>query len=123
MATLLAIAEGTSVVEETIYEGRSGHVSELNRMGASISVEGRIALVTGVKSLKGATVEASDLRAGAALVLAGLVAQGETVVKNVHFIDRGYEAFEDTLRSLGAKIERVVGEAEGIVSGEPTTGF
>lgn len=115
MAALLTLADGTSVVEETIYESRSGHIPELNRMGANIRQEGRSAIIGGVESLKGATVEASDLRAGAALCLAGLAAEGETIVKNIHFIDRGYQALEDTLRSLGAKIERV----EEAPTGEP----
>lgn len=107
MAAVLTLAEGTSIVEETIYESRIGHIQELNRMGASIRNEGRSALITGVEKLRGAVVEASDLRAGAALVLAGLAAKGETTVRNIHFIDRGYEAFEKTLSSLGANIRRV----------------
>jgi UDP-N-acetylglucosamine 1-carboxyvinyltransferase len=107
MAALLTLAEGTSVVEETIYESRIGHIQELNRMGAKIRLEGRSSVIQGVDRLRGATVEASDLRAGAALCLAGLAAEGETIVKNVHFIDRGYESIEQTLSSLGARIERV----------------
>lgn len=107
MAATLALAEGTSVVEETIYESRIGHIQELNRMGANIRSEGRSAIITGVSGLRGAVVEATDLRAGAALVLAGLAAKGETTIKNIHFIDRGYEEFEETLRSLGANMKRV----------------
>ena len=108
MSALLCLASGTSVVEETIYESRIGHVPELNRMGAKIKlINSKSALIEGVSKLQGAVVEASDLRAGAALVLAGLAAQGETVVKNVVFIDRGYERLEETLRSLGADIQRV----------------
>lgn len=107
MAAVLTLAEGTSIVEETIYESRIGHIQELNRMGASIRNEGRSAFISGVEKLRGAVVEASDLRAGAALVLAGLAAKGETTVRNIHFIDRGYEAFEKTLTSLGASIRRV----------------
>ncbi|MEQ1933020.1 MAG: UDP-N-acetylglucosamine 1-carboxyvinyltransferase, partial [Fimbriimonadaceae bacterium] len=107
MAACLCLAEGTSVIEETIYESRTGHVSELARMGAKIRAEGgRIVSITGVEKLNGANVEASDLRAGAALVLAGLAAQGETNVRNIHFIDRGYQDLEANLRSLGADIER-----------------
>ncbi len=106
MAAVLALARGTSVVEETIYESRNGHIDELNRMGANIRQEGRSAVIVGVDQLRGATVEASDLRAGAALVLAGLAAEGETLVRNVHFIDRGYQSLEATLTGLGAKIER-----------------
>lgn len=107
MAAVLGLAEGTSVVEETIYESRIGHVQELNRMGAKMRTEGRSVVIGGVDRLRGAVVEASDLRAGAALCLAGLVAEGETIVKNIHFIDRGYENLEATLRSIGARIERV----------------
>lgn len=107
MAAVLTLAQGTSIVEETIYESRTGHISELNRMGANIRVEGRSAIINGVKGLRGAHVEASDLRAGAALVLAGLAAEGDTSIRNIHFIDRGYENFEGNLQSLGGKIERV----------------
>ncbi|MFN3730162.1 MAG: UDP-N-acetylglucosamine 1-carboxyvinyltransferase [Fimbriimonadaceae bacterium] len=107
MCAMLTIAEGTSIVEETIYENRIGHVQELSRMGARIRVEGRSMVVNGVRQLRGALVDASDLRAGAALCLAGLVAEGETKVRNIHFIDRGYERLEDRLRGLGADIERV----------------
>jgi UDP-N-acetylglucosamine 1-carboxyvinyltransferase len=107
MAALLATASGSSSIEETLYESRIGHVQELNRMGADMRVSGRLTLINGVGRLTGATVEATDLRAGAALVLAGLAAKGETVVKNVHFIDRGYERFEQTLQDLGARVERL----------------
>lgn len=107
-AAILALATGVSVIEETIYENRIGHVAELNRMGANIRVEaGRASIIQGVERLQGAKVRASDLRAGAALVLAGLAAQGETQVSNVHFIDRGYENLEANLTKLGAKIERI----------------
>ena len=83
-------------------------------MGANIRVEGRPAVINGVRELRGAHVEASDLRAGAALVLAGLAAEGETTIRNIHFIDRGYENFEGNLRSLGGRIERVpVAEHDG----------
>ncbi len=119
MAALLALAQGTSVVEETIYESRSGHVQELNRMGANIRMQGSSAIICGVENLKGAIVEASDLRAGAALCLAGLAAAGDTIVKNIHFIDRGYQAFEANLSSLGARIERVETD---VSSGEPSIG-
>lgn len=113
MSALLTLADGPSVVEETIYESRTGHVNELNRMGAKMRIEGKSVVINGVDSLSGATVEASDLRAGAALVLAGLAAQGETIVKNVHYIDRGYEDLEATLCSLGGDIERV-GESRSL---------
>lgn len=107
MAAVLTLAQGMSVVEETIYESRFGHVQELNRMGAMIMQKSRSSIINGVEQLRGTTVLASDLRAGAALVLAGLAAEGETIVKNVHFIDRGYERLEETLQALGAKISRV----------------
>jgi UDP-N-acetylglucosamine 1-carboxyvinyltransferase len=107
MAALLTLAEGTSVVDETIYESRIGHIQELNRLGANILQESRSSIISGVSHLRGTAVIASDLRAGAALVLAGLAAEGETIVRNVHFIDRGYERLEQTLRSLGGKIVRV----------------
>jgi len=106
-AAQLSLAQGSSVVEETIYESRIGHIAELNRMGARIRLEGRATLIDGTPSLKGAVVEASDLRAGAALAVAALAAEGESIIKNVHFIDRGYENFEFLLNSLGASIERV----------------
>ncbi len=107
MCALLTLATGTSVIEETIYESRVGHVSELNRMGAKIRLEGRSTVVEGVDELTGAVVESSDLRAGAALVLAAMAARGESVIKNVHFIDRGYERFEDNLNALGGRVERL----------------
>jgi UDP-N-acetylglucosamine 1-carboxyvinyltransferase len=109
-AAVLTCAHGVSTVEETIYESRIGHVDELNRMGAKIRLEGRTCVITGVDHLQGTVVEASDLRAGAALVIAGLSARGETIVKNVQHIDRGYENFEETLRELGAAIERIPSE-------------
>jgi len=104
---LLCIAEGVSVVTETVFESRFAHVGELERMGANIQVEGRSVIVRGVEALNAAQVAASDLRAGAALVLAGLAAQGETEISGLFHIDRGYEAIEDKLNSLGAFIKRV----------------
>ncbi|MHB1626856.1 MAG: UDP-N-acetylglucosamine 1-carboxyvinyltransferase [Bacilli bacterium] len=105
--SLLTLASGMSVISETVFEDRFQHVSELQRMGASIKVDLRSAFVRGVKELSGAVVEATDLRAGAALVLAGLAAEGTTVVERIHHIDRGYEALELQLRDLGARITRV----------------
>ncbi len=113
MAAVLTVATGTSVVEETIYESRIGHVSELNRMGARIKVEGRSTIINGVDDLNGAIVESSDLRAGAALCLAAMRANGTSHIRNIHYIDRGYVHFEDTLKSLGANIERVEVQEEG----------
>ncbi len=102
-----AVAEGTGTVIETIFENRLIQIHELNRMGADIRLEGNTAIVTGVEQLKGAPVMASDLRASASLVIAGLVAQGETVVDRIYHIDRGYECIEEKLQLLGANIRRV----------------
>ncbi|WP_315359914.1 UDP-N-acetylglucosamine 1-carboxyvinyltransferase [Neisseria bacilliformis] len=102
-----AVAEGSAKVIETIFENRFMHVPELNRMGADISTEGNTAFVSGVQTLSGATVMATDLRASASLVIAGLVAQGETVVERIYHLDRGYEHIESKLGRVGAKIERV----------------
>ncbi|VAW46570.1 UDP-N-acetylglucosamine 1-carboxyvinyltransferase [hydrothermal vent metagenome] len=102
-----ALSEGTSTIEETIFENRFMHVSELIRMGADISLEGNVASITGVKKLFGVPVMATDLRASASLILAGLVAKGETVVNRVYHIDRGYELIEEKFHKLGAHIYRV----------------
>jgi len=102
-------AEGTSAITETIFENRYLHASEMARMGANISVEGRRAVVHGPTQLSGTTVQASDLRASAGLVLAGLVAGGETTIERVYHIDRGYEGIVEKLRGVGAEIERVHG--------------
>lgn len=103
---LLALADGVSILKETIFEGRLKHVDELSRMGADIRVDLNAAFIRGVPRLYGATVEATDLRAGAALVIAGLAAQGRTVVEQVHHIDRGYDRIETMLTRLGARITR-----------------
>lgn len=105
---LLTIAEGTSIVTETIFENRFQHVAELRRLGARITVEGRSAIIYGVPTLEGAFVEATDLRAGAALFLAALAAEEATVLERVDHIDRGYENLEQKYRDLGAKLQRVV---------------
>ncbi|MGB2661381.1 MAG: UDP-N-acetylglucosamine 1-carboxyvinyltransferase [Candidatus Omnitrophota bacterium] len=107
MTSLLAVSDGISVVTEKIYPERFIHVSELNRMGADIVLEGATAIVKGVKRLSGARVMASDLRASAALVLAGLIAEGKTEISRIYHLDRGYEHLEDKLSAVGAKIERV----------------
>ena len=112
IATLLALANGTSTVTESIFENRFKYVDELARMGANIRVEGNRAVVTGVEGFTGARVSAPDLRAGAALVMAGMAAEGITVVDDIHYIQRGYERFEEKLQGLGAKIERVDSEKE-----------
>jgi len=107
MMALLSIAEGTSIITETIFENRFQHVDELRRMGAQITVEGRTAVIRGVERLEGAFVEATDLRAGAALFLAALAAEDATVLEKVGHIDRGYENLEEKYRNLGAKLKRV----------------
>jgi UDP-N-acetylglucosamine 1-carboxyvinyltransferase len=109
MMLLLCLAEGASVVTETIFENRFMHVPELHRMGARIEIRGRSAFVQGRAKLQGASVMATDLRASASLVLAGLVAEGETEVRRVYHIDRGYERIEAKLAALGADVRRVVG--------------
>ena len=106
MVALLTLAQGTSVVTETIFENRYQHVSELRRLGAEITVEGQTAIIRGVKKLSGAPVEATDLRAGAALLLAALAAENNTVIDGVEHIDRGYEQMEDKYNALGANIKR-----------------
>ena len=112
IATLLALSEGTSTVTENIFENRFKYVDELARMGASIKVAGNVAIITGVSSLMGAQVSAPDLRAGAALVTAALVADGVSTVDQIYFIERGYEDFDLKLRGLGANIEKVDSEDE-----------
>jgi len=104
---LNAVAEGVGRVTETIFENRMMHIPEMQRMGAAIDLHGATASITGIPCLKGAPVMSTDLRASASLVLAGLVAEGETVVDRVYHIDRGYERIEEKLRRLGADIERV----------------
>ena len=104
---LNALADGTSVVHETIFENRFMHVQELNRLGANIQIEGNTAVVKGVSGLSGARVMATDLRASAALVIAGLVADGETSVERIYHLDRGYEAMEGKLQRLGGQVQRV----------------
>ena len=112
MAVVLGIATGTSTVTESIFENRFKYVDELTRMGANIKVESNIAIINGVERYTGARVNAPDLRAGAALVIAGLAAEGITVVDDIYYIERGYEDFEHKLSSLGALIEKVSTEKE-----------
>lgn len=107
MIAVCAIADGTSVIEDTVYLDRFTHVPELARMGASIELKGNVAVVKGVERLSGAQVMATDLRASASLVLAGLAAQGETLIDRIYHLDRGYEALEQKLGALGARIQRV----------------
>ena len=106
----LGLAQGTSIVTEGIFENRFKYVDELVRMGASIKVEGNMAVISGVSRYSGASISVPDLRAGAALTIAGMAAEGETIVEDTRFIERGYEEFEVKLRGLGAKIERVSSE-------------
>ncbi|MDF2473376.1 MAG: UDP-N-acetylglucosamine 1-carboxyvinyltransferase [Anaerocolumna sp.] len=112
MTALLAMSQGTSIVTESIFENRFKYVDELSRMGASIKVEGNTAIIDGVKGLTGAIVSAPDLRAGAALVIAGLVAEGFTFVEQVEYIERGYEDFERKMQSIGASMEKIDVEDE-----------
>lgn len=111
LMALNTLAEGTAVIVETIFENRYMHAPELSRMGARIEVEGDTAVVTGVPALSGASVMATDLRASASLVIAGLAAEGETIVDRIYHLDRGYERMEDKLRALGADIVRISGNA------------
>jgi UDP-N-acetylglucosamine 1-carboxyvinyltransferase len=104
---LNCIAQGASKVTETIFENRFMHVNELVRLGAHIQIDGKVSVVEGVSQLSGATVMATDLRASASLVIAGLVADGETTVERIYHLDRGYDRMEAKLRALGADIERV----------------
>ena len=104
---LLSISEGNSIISETIFENRFRHVAELNRMGADIRVKGNHALIRGVTGLAGSPVMATDLRASAALIVAGLAAEGTTIVQGLHHLDRGYEEIESKLQKLGANLTRV----------------
>jgi UDP-N-acetylglucosamine 1-carboxyvinyltransferase len=104
---LASVARGTALITETIFENRFMHALELQRLGADIKLEGNTAVVKGIERLQGATVMATDLRASAGLVIAGLVAEGETVVDRIYHLDRGYEALERKLSALGARIERI----------------
>jgi UDP-N-acetylglucosamine 1-carboxyvinyltransferase len=107
MMALMVATPGISIITERIFESRFMHVSELGRLGADIAVEGPSAIVKGGKPLSGAPVMASDLRASAALVIAGLMAKGSTLVKRIYHLDRGYENIDAKLKALGARIERV----------------
>ena len=107
MGVLLSVAEGTSVITENIFDSRFKYLEELRKMGAKVQVDGRVAIVEGVENLTGAPVEANDLRAGAAMVIAGLIARGVTEISSAHFIDRGYEDIEAKLSDLGADIQRL----------------
>ena len=108
MGVVLALSEGTSMINESIWDSRFQYTAELNKMGAQITVQGKSAIFEGVEKLYGANVFASDLRAGAALIIAGLAATGITEVYNIHYIDRGYEKIEDKFTMLGADIKRVI---------------
>ena len=107
MGVILSVADGTSVINESIWDSRFQYTEELNKMGAKISAQGKTAFFEGVKELKGAPVYASDLRAGAALIVAGIIAKGTTEIYNLEYIDRGYENIEQKFRDLGAKIQRI----------------
>lgn len=106
LGVCLSIAKGTSIINESIWESRFQYTNELNKMGAKITAQGKTAIFEGVSKLSGSPIYATDLRAGAALIIAGIIADGETELYNIHFIDRGYECIEEKFRKLGAKIER-----------------
>ena len=107
MAALLSVVSGRSLIAESIWENRHKHIDELKKMGANIKVEGRVAIIDGVSKLTGAVVKATDLRAGAAMVIAGLIGDGVTEITNIEHIDRGYPHIEDKFRALGADIKRI----------------
>ena len=107
MATLLSLAHGTSIVTEGIWDNRFKYVDELRRMGANIQVDGKVAIVEGIEQFTGAPVKATDLRAGAAMIIAGLVAKGQTEIEDIYHIERGYEDIVEKLRALGADITRI----------------
>lgn len=106
IATLLTLVDGPSLVTETIWDSRFAYVEELRRMGANITIDGKVAIIEGTGSLKGAPVKACDLRAGAALIIAGLAAEGVTEIEDIHHIERGYEDMDGKLRGIGADIEK-----------------
>jgi UDP-N-acetylglucosamine 1-carboxyvinyltransferase len=110
LMALNTLAEGTAVIVENIFENRYMHVQELMRMGADIEIDGHTAVVKGVEKLLGATVMATDLRASASLVIAGLAAEGQTTVERIYHLDRGYERMEEKLRALGADVQRLTGK-------------
>lgn len=107
MGVVMSLAEGTSMITESIWDSRFQYTEELNKMGAKITAQGKVAVFEGVERLSGAPVYATDLRAGAALIIAGIVAEGITQIYNTHHIDRGYENIEEKFTKLGAKIERI----------------
>ena len=106
MAVLMAVANGSSSITESIFENRFKYIDELRKMGAEATVTGRTCTFNGVEELSGTRIRATDLRAGAAMVIAGLIADGETKITDIHYIDRGYEHLEDNLRNLGGIIRR-----------------
>ena len=107
MSSLLSVVPGRSLITESIWESRHKHIDELKKMGANIKVEGRVAIIDGVEKLTGAIVKATDLRAGAAMVIAGLIAEGTTEITSIEHIDRGYPHIENKFKALGADIKRV----------------
>lgn len=122
MMALLCLVQGTSMINESIYDDRFRYVEQLKKMGAHVDVEGHIAIVEGVSKLVGAEVQATDLRAGAAMILAALAAEGTTVITNVHYIDRGYERMVENFRDMGAKIIRTSDDGSQLKIVAPTAG-
>ena len=117
LSTVLCLAEGVSMVTENVYDNRFKYAAELKRMGADITVDGKVAVIKGVDRLTGAVVKATDLRAGAAMVLAGLAAWGTTVVEDIYHIERGYEDIIGKFKALGADIEKIEDNAQEEIIG------
>ena len=107
IGVVLSTAKGTSIITESIWDSRFQYTAELNKMGADINAQGKVAFFNGVDELYGAPISASDLRAGAALLIAGIMANGKTELSNIHYIDRGYEKIEEKFNALGADIKRI----------------
>ena len=120
MAVLLSVAKGTSILSESVWDNRFQYVGQLLRMGANIQVDGKVAVIEGVSGLTGVTVKATDLRAGAAMIIAGMVAEGTTTVEDIQYIDRGYEDVVEKFSALGADIKRV--EVKDDAKAVPTAG-
>lgn len=117
MAVLLSVANGTSLLSESVWDNRFQYVGQLTRMGANIQVDGKLAVIDGVDELTGVKVKATDLRAGAAMIIAGLIANGETVIEDIKYIDRGYEDVVRKFAALGADIKRAeITEADNMVN-------
>ena len=118
IAVCMTVANGTSMITESVWDNRFRYIGELRRMGANVQVDGKVAVIEGVDKLRGCPVKACDLRAGAAMVIAGLCAQGETSIVDIHYIERGYENFVGKLQALGADITHVKDAAPAAAAAE-----